>query len=63
MSATAKLFELLKLFNDHLLPEIDMLKYDEMAENVFRYYRGTCHLFYEDLSAGKKFPALPITWI
>src|SRR5665213_2078872 len=59
----AKLSERLKLFNDHLLPEMIKLKYDAMAENVFRYYRGTCHLFYEDLSAVKKFPASPITWI
>ncbi|SHN37335.1 DUF2252 family protein [Mucilaginibacter sp. OK098] len=59
----AKLSERLKLFNDHLLPEMIKLKYDAMAENVFRYYRGTCHLFYEDLSAGKKFPTSPITWI
>jgi len=59
----AKLSERLKLFNDHLLPEMIKLKYDAMAENVFRYYRGTCHLFYEDLSAGKKLPASPITWI
>ncbi|MDB5088006.1 MAG: hypothetical protein JWR09_2000 [Mucilaginibacter sp.] len=59
----AKLSERLKLFNDHLLPEMSKLKYDAMAENLFRYYRGTCHLFYEDLSAGKKLPASPITWI
>jgi uncharacterized protein (DUF2252 family) len=59
----AKLSERLKLFNDHLLPEMIKLKYDAMAENVFRYYRGTCHLFYEDLSIGKKLPASPITWI
>jgi uncharacterized protein (DUF2252 family) len=59
----AKLSERLKLFNDHLLPETIKLKYDAMTENVFRFYRGTCHLFYEDLSAGKKFPASPITWI
>jgi len=59
----AKLSERVKLFNDHLLPEMIKLKYDAMAENVFRYYRGTCHLFYEDLAAGKKLPASPITWI
>ncbi len=40
------------------------LKYEAMAENVFRFYRGTCHLFYEDLSGAKKtFPKSPLAWI
>lgn len=40
------------------------LKYEAMAENAFRFYRGTCHIFYEDLSGAKKqFPKSPLTWI
>lgn len=34
-----------------------------MAVDPFRFFRGTCHLFYEDLSAVGTFPASPISWI
>ncbi len=39
------------------------LKYSFMAENMFRFYRGTCHLFYEDLSQSKMIPKSPAAWI
>ena len=38
------------------------LKYEAMAENIYRFYRGTCHLFYEDLSKVNNFPASPVSW-
>lgn len=38
------------------------LKYRLMLENAFRFFRGTCHLFYEDLAASD-FPAGPAGWI
>jgi uncharacterized protein (DUF2252 family) len=50
-------------FNHGRLPDILQLKYAAMAENAFRFYRGTCHLFYEDLSKVTDFPASPATWI
>jgi len=50
-------------FNKDLLPHKVQLKYECMAENVFRFYRGTCHLFYQDLSAAPPLPKSPITWI
>jgi uncharacterized protein (DUF2252 family) len=51
-------------FNQKLLPEMLQIKYDAMTENVFRFYRGTCHLFYEDLaSKAASLPASPATWI
>jgi len=34
-----------------------------MALNVFSFYRGTCHLFYEDLSKAQPLPVSPLTWI
>jgi uncharacterized protein (DUF2252 family) len=34
-----------------------------MAENTFRFLRGTCHLFYEDLQASDALPQYPLTWI
>ena len=57
------LSERLIAFNKHLLPEILPYKYQAMTENAFRYYRGTCHLFYEDLANAKGFPKSPMTWI
>lgn len=53
----------LKAFNNGLLPEMVQLKYEAMAENAFRFFRGTCHLFYEDLAAAEPLPLSPLAWI
>jgi uncharacterized protein (DUF2252 family) len=37
-------------FNKDRVPELVKLKYNFISQDVFRFYRGTCHLFYEDLS-------------
>jgi uncharacterized protein (DUF2252 family) len=50
-------------FNKSLLPDMVQLKYNTMAENIFSFYRGTCHLFYEDLSKVKDLPKSPLAWI
>jgi uncharacterized protein (DUF2252 family) len=50
-------------FNEGLLPDMLPLKYEAMAENAFRFYRGTCALFYQDLAGFAKMPASPVTWI
>ncbi len=39
------------------------VKYKRMSENAFRFFRGTCHLFYEDLSKMDSLPASPTCWI
>jgi len=57
------IYERITAFNEHLLPEMVKLKYEAMAENVFRFYRGTCHLFYEDLAQNNNLPPSPLTWI
>ncbi len=59
----SKLSERLKAFNSHLLPDMVQLKYEALTENAFRFYRGTCHLFYEDLSKSAPLPLSPLTWI
>ena len=56
-------YERIQEFNKGLLPDMVLLKYKSMAENAFRFFRGTCHLFYEDLSHYKTFPPSPLTWI
>jgi uncharacterized protein (DUF2252 family) len=55
--------ERIKQFNGSRLPTYTALKYQIMAEDPFRFFRGTCHLFYEDLSRVSAFPSSPITWI
>lgn len=57
------LYERLAKFNEGLLPEMVQLKYEAMAENAFRFFRGTCHLFYEDLAAAEPLPLSPLAWI
>jgi len=59
----SKLADRLKSFNAPLLPEMVQLKYEAMTENAFRFYRGTCHLFYEDLANANPLPLSPLTWI
>lgn len=59
----SKLSERIKAFNCHLLPDMMQLKYEAITENAFRFYRGTCHLFYEDLSKAAALPLSPLTWI
>lgn len=49
-------------FNEPRLPGMLRVKYEAMAENAFRFYRATCHLFYEELSK-IDIPASPLTWI
>ena len=56
-------FDRIKKFNENHLPDMVQLKYKAMSENAFRFLRGTCHLFYEDLSCAKHFPKSPHTWI
>jgi uncharacterized protein (DUF2252 family) len=34
-----------------------------MAGNAFRFFRGTCHLFYEDLVKTDNLPQAPLSWI
>src|SRR5450631_977682 len=49
-------------FNSSVKPELVSLKYKLMAENAFRFFRGTCHIFYEDLSAAASLPSSPVSW-
>lgn len=38
------------------------LKYEVMSENAFRFFRGTCHVFYAQLNK-LKIPPSPLSWI
>ena len=59
----SKLSDRLIAFNKDLLPDMVQLKYEAMTENAFRFYRGTCHLFYEDLANAGALPLSPLVWI
>ncbi len=50
-------------FNHNRLPDMVKLKYEAMAENHFRFFRGTCHLFYQDLKTFNDMPASPLAWV
>ncbi|MEO6833599.1 MAG: DUF2252 family protein [Chitinophagaceae bacterium] len=58
----ALLVAALKAFNTNRLPDMLQYKYAFMAENMFRFLRGTCHLFYQDLVT-TDIPPSPNTWI
>ena len=54
----------IKEFNKNRIPDMVELKYKAMADNAFRFYRGTNHLFYEDLINSKTIlPNSPLAWI
>lgn len=56
---TAKIEE----FNKPLLPDKVAIKYALMRKSIYRFFRGTCHLFFEHLSKEKKLPKSPKVWI
>ena len=59
----SSVYERIVAFNKDRLPDIVKLKYAGMAENVYRFFRGTCHLFYEDFCKAEHIPESPLTWI
>jgi uncharacterized protein (DUF2252 family) len=59
----ANLYQKIIDFNHNRLPKMVKLKYKLMTENAFRFFRGTCHLFYERLAAYKNLPKSPLVWM
>ncbi len=53
----------IKLFNRNRDQEKLPLKYAAMRTGAFRFFRGSCHLFYEDLSHAAPLPVSPAAWI
>lgn len=50
-------------FNQGRNPDILTLKYQNLCESPFRFFRGTCHLFYEDWSRDSPLNQAPLAWI
>ena len=57
------LIKRLRKFNADRDPEMVRLKYEALKESPFRFFRGTCHLFYEDIPAKSFILGSPKTWI
>jgi len=45
----SSVFNRIKKFNSNREPSFVQVKFKLLSENAFRFFRGTCHLFYEDL--------------
>jgi uncharacterized protein (DUF2252 family) len=50
-------------YNSTRLADMLRFKYEVMTENLFRFYRGTNHIFYDDLQKWKGLPFSPLSWI
>ena len=57
------LLKRIRKFNADRDPEMVKLKYEALKESPFRFFRGTCHLFYEDLPEKSFILKSPETWI
>ncbi|MDZ7880621.1 MAG: DUF2252 family protein [Saprospiraceae bacterium] len=60
------IFDRITAFNAIRNPNIVKYKYKRMSRDAFRFFRGTCHLFYEDLAQSTALPTLPaspLAWV
>jgi uncharacterized protein (DUF2252 family) len=53
----------IETFNNGRNPELLKLKYKKLASDPFSFFRGTCHLFYQDLPQNSPLNLAPLTWI
>lgn len=56
-------FDRIQAFNSSRIPALLQLKYRFISEDPFRFFRGTCHLFYEDLARHRQWPDDTKAWI
>jgi uncharacterized protein (DUF2252 family) len=52
-----------RAFNRSRQPELVQLKYQKMRISAFVFFRGTCHLFYEDWPVKSALNAAPLAWL
>jgi uncharacterized protein (DUF2252 family) len=57
------IIERINKFNFGRNPELLKLKYKNMRSDVFTFYRGTNHLFFEDFPKDSRLNATPPAWI
>jgi uncharacterized protein (DUF2252 family) len=56
-------FERIQQFNQGRDTQLTALKYQKMQADPFAFFRGTCHLFYEDWPSDRTLNTAPIAWI
>ncbi len=56
-------WKLIQLYNRQRNPQIAIQKYLKMRKNALGFFRGTCHLFYQDLPLASSLNLAPSTWI
>ena len=56
-------FQRIELFNQGRIPDMLRVKYKLMEGDAFRFFRGTNHLFFEDLAIHNPLPPSPVTWL
>src|SRR5579864_1123836 len=59
----SNLIQRIKTFNQGRLPDMLKLKYRAMQTDPFVFFRGTCHLFYEDWPKTTALNQAPASWI
>ncbi|MEH2452775.1 DUF2252 domain-containing protein [Nostoc sp.] len=60
---TNNIIERVYRFNEGRNPKLLELKYKAMRSDVFTFYRGTCHLFYEDFPRDLPLNVAPSVWV
>ncbi len=55
--------ERLRIFNQNRLPGMVARKYQAMRTHPFAFFRGSCHLFYEDWPAASPLDDSPPAWL
>jgi uncharacterized protein (DUF2252 family) len=63
MRESDELIERIKRFNRDRDPHLLQRKYAAMASDAFSFYRGTCHLFYEDWPRRSALNRAPLVWL
>src|SRR5262245_2032658 len=57
-----RIVERIRQFNSGRSPQLLRLKYRAMRANVFAFFRGTCHLFYENWHLQSSLNHAPPVW-
>jgi uncharacterized protein (DUF2252 family) len=62
-NAERNVWDSIQTFNRQREPKLVAQKYLKMRQNAFAFFRGTCHLFYQDLPPESSFNLDPSVWI
>ncbi len=60
---TADVVARIRQFNQDRIADLVQQKYFEMSKKEFTFFRGTCHLFYEDWPEHTPLNNAPLTWL